>query len=354
MDLQELVGMSNRYGSNPEFVLAGGGNTSFKEGDVMYVKASGTRLATITEEGFVPVSRSRMRETMEKAYPDSDREREAAFLADVQAARILPDETRRPSVEALLHALFPQKYVLHLHPTKLNGLTCGKDGESWAKKLYGGDALWIPLCRPGYILGSLCSRAMERERRENGRDTNVILLQNHGVFVAGDSVREIDDRFRLLLSPVLAMGLREPVLEPQMRDESELGAMLACKFGFGGFVSCAGPEFLRLTENREAAAPLLRPFTPDHVVVCGAYPAWLESPDDAERAAGHRVVLVKGHGAFCFGADRKEAETVASLVRDAAGIAAASESFGGPLPMTEDMTDFITHWEAESYRRKKL
>ena len=69
---------------------------------------------------------------------------------------------------------------------------------------------------------------------------------------------------------------------------------------------------------------------------------------------GHRFAAVKGIGVFCLGEDTHSAETVASLVRDAAGIAAATESFGGPLPMTEDLTDFITHWEAESYLRKKF
>ena len=354
MDLKPIVSLSNRYGKNPAFVLAGGGNTSVKEGDVMYVKASGTRLATITEEGFVPVRRSDLRATMAKDYPSADREREAAFLQDVQKARILENETRRPSVEALLHALFPQKYVLHLHPTKLNGLTCGQKGEAAARRLFGDDVLWIPLCRPGYILGKLCFEAMEAYRAKTGKDADRILLQNHGVFVAGDTVEDVEARFQGICSAVNAVGIREPELTPETRSDPELGKRLADAAGYAAFVQLSGPEFVRLCKDRDTASPLLRPFTPDHIVVCGACPAWVEEPGELSGVPGHRFAILKGVGVFCFGEDEHGAETVASLVRDAAGIAAASESFGGPLHMTADLTEFITHWEAESYRRKKF
>ena len=354
MDLKPIVSLSNRYGRNPAFVLAGGGNTSVKEGDVMYVKASGTRLATITEDGFVPVRRSGLRATMSKDYPSSDREREAAFLQDVQKARILENETRRPSVEALLHALFPQRYVLHLHPTKLNGLTCGQDGEAAAKRLFGDDILWIPLCRPGYILGKLCFEAMSAFHAKHGKDADQILLQNHGVFVAGETVDAVEAKFQAICSAVSAVGIREPELTPETRMDPILGARIAGSAGYAAFVQLSGPEFVRLCKDRRNASPLLRPFTPDHIVACGAYPAWVEDTADLSDVPGHRFAAVKGIGVFCLGEDTHSAETVASMVRDAAGIAAATESFGGPLPMTEDLTDFITHWEAESYRRKKF
>ena len=62
MGLSQLVKISNKYGSNPEFVLAGGGNTSFKDEKFLYIKGSGTTLATITEEGFVKMNRQKLSE----------------------------------------------------------------------------------------------------------------------------------------------------------------------------------------------------------------------------------------------------------------------------------------------------
>ena len=134
MLIDELVGFSNFYGSDPSLVLAGGGNTSAKRDGRMWVKGSGTALVTITAQGFVKMDLSKLGEIFEKSYPDSDSEREALVLEDLMAARV-PGETKRPSVETTLHALFPQNYDLHLHPAEINGLTCSKGGESVAKKV---------------------------------------------------------------------------------------------------------------------------------------------------------------------------------------------------------------------------
>lgn len=354
MDLSALVSMSNRYGANPAYVLAGGGNTSVKEDDCMYVKASGTKLATITEEGFVPVSRRALHATMEKNYPKSDKEREAAFLLDVQASRILPGETRRPSVEALLHALFPQKYVLHIHPAKLNGLTCSTEGETAARKLFGDDVIWIPLCRPGYVLGSLCWEAMNSYKAAHGKDADTILLQNHGVFVAADTLEEIDALFAKVYTTITAKISCEPDLTPVCTVDDTLCEKVAAAAGYPYALHCGSTEAVKLSRSKDAAAPLLRPFTPDHIVACGAYPLYAETADDVISTGKNRVIILKDHGYFALGEDRRSAEIVASLVNDAMCIAISSDAFGGPLHMTEEMTDFITNWEAESYRRKQF
>lgn len=98
MDLSTLVKMSNTYGSNPAYVLAGGGNTSVKDETTLYVKGSGTQLATIKAEEFVEMSRARLNEIMKTEYPGNDTEREAAYLADVMAAVTDADKTKRGSI----------------------------------------------------------------------------------------------------------------------------------------------------------------------------------------------------------------------------------------------------------------
>ena len=79
MKLDALVEFSNRYGANPALVLAGGGNTSMKESGILYVKGSGTALATITADGFVALDIAALHETLKKDYPADDKAREAAF-----------------------------------------------------------------------------------------------------------------------------------------------------------------------------------------------------------------------------------------------------------------------------------
>ena len=126
-ELAALAAMSNKYGSNPAYVLAGGGNTSFKSKENLWIKGSGTALATIKAEDFVVMDRSKLNLMWTADYPENEAARESAVLQDMMDARI-KGENRRPSVETLLHDLFPQSYILHVHPAIVNGVTCSQEG----------------------------------------------------------------------------------------------------------------------------------------------------------------------------------------------------------------------------------
>ena len=231
--MKNLVEFSRKYGSDPELVLAGGGNTSMKENGVLYVKGSGCSLSTIKEENFVAMDLEKLLEILKKDYPASDREREAMFLTDVSAAKLPGEEQKRPSVEALLHALFRQRYVLHLHPALVNGLTCGVDGKRIAQELFP-KAIWVDACRPGYTLAKLLSDRISAE-------TDTVLLQNHGVLYASETPEGLAK---------LLDGMME-TLKKQLPGEL--------------------PEELEDVD-------LSRPFTPDHIVYCGVGP---KLPDTA-------------------------------------------------------------------------
>ena len=133
-NMNTLIDLSRKYGADPDYVLAGGGNTSWKSNDLMVVKASGTELGTITKEGFVTLSMDKLRTIRETTYPDNREEREERALEDLMNSR-LPDQKGRPSVESLLHAIIPDKYVVHTHPAIVNGLTCSQEGKEKAEKL---------------------------------------------------------------------------------------------------------------------------------------------------------------------------------------------------------------------------
>ncbi len=365
MDLKKLVAMSNRYGSNPDYVLAGGGNTSVKDDTTLYVKCSGTRLADITEDGFVALDLKGLRELMNKEYPAEDAAREAAFLADVMDTRTDADLNKRPSVEALLHSLFPQAYVLHVHPSMINGLTCSNGGEKLAAELLGDDVLWIPLCRPGYTLGKLCYGMMQDYEKEKGKKVQILLLQNHGIFVAGDSVEEIDALFSKVENALKKVVIRTADLTA---PDDSVCALLDQKAGeltdeLGvTVIPVKAKEAVSFAESAETAKPLLKPFTPDHIVYCGPWPLTLTKTGGAKEALAAfeqekgvvpKLILLYGVGAFIMEDDEASRSKAELLFRDAMKIAVFAESFGGPLSMTEDLTDFILHWEAESYRKKQ-
>jgi len=103
MDICALIEMSRKYGSDPDYVLAGGGNTSFKEEGIMAVKASGFELSVIDEDGFVMMDVEKLRALTQTAYPENDKAREDCALKAMMNARIAGQAEKRPSVECILH-----------------------------------------------------------------------------------------------------------------------------------------------------------------------------------------------------------------------------------------------------------
>ncbi len=365
MVINDLVALSNRYGSNPALVLAGGGNTSAKLDDILYVKASGTALSSIKAEGFVKMDRAKLNGILQKQYPEDDGEREAAALADLMAARMPGEQDKRPSVETLLHSLFPQTFVLHLHPALVNGLTCAVDGEKKARELFGGEVLWVGLCKPGSILAKICAKAAEAYQKEHGRPVNTLLLQNHGVFIAGNTPEELDSRLNTVLTKLEKQLVEIPDFAPgrETAQTAQIAQKAAELYGPGSAAVYDGNrEAMKLSVNRESVRPLMRPFTPDHIVYCKAWPLYIEKAGELEnefraylaaRGAPPNIVIVKGLGFFALGRGEPRAQTARAVFNDAIKIAVYAKSFGGPLAMTEELTEFIVNWEVEAYRQKQ-
>ena len=289
MDLSTLVKMSNTYGSNPAYVLAGGGNTSVKDDTTLYVKGSGTQLATIKSEEFVEMSRARLNEIMKTDYPEDDVKRESLYLADVMAAVTDDDKTKRPSVEALLHNLFAYTYVLHVHPTLVNGLTCGKGAKELSEQLLGKDVLWINICKPGYTLARICYEKMNAYKEESGKDVQVLLLQNHGIFVAANTVEEIGVLFDGVISKLEKQVKRTADVSDAVTSEKEQAAEKLSRLLGHAVEVVPVAEADNFVKDKAAAAPLLKPFTPDHIVYCGPYPLFVEDIDQAKAALDSRA-----------------------------------------------------------------
>ncbi|MCC5874764.1 MAG: class II aldolase/adducin family protein, partial [Candidatus Sumerlaeia bacterium] len=103
--MSDLIALSRHYGSDPSFVIAGGGNTSVKDDTVLHVKASGHSLATITEDGFVALERAPL-DALLGTKPENDPSaREERFKNAIMAARVSPEKGARPSVECVIHHL---------------------------------------------------------------------------------------------------------------------------------------------------------------------------------------------------------------------------------------------------------
>ena len=360
MSLEKLVLMSNEYGKNPEYVLAGGGNTSYKDDEFMYVKGSGTALATITEGGFVKMKRSALNEMMTKEYSKDDDKREAEALVDMMNARADVINGGRPSVEALLHNLFPQKYVLHLHPAIVNGITCGVDGEKVTKELFP-ECIWIPITKPGYILAKVCFDAMNEFKATYNKDADMVMLQNHGIFVAADSLEEIDKLFSSVIEKIESKVTVKPDFSEADFDSEKVTAImpkLRMLYGKGSVASFITNKTLK---DKETFNKIAKPFSPDHIVYCKAEYLYLKGDEDLkavfnafkeEKGYAPKVVYLEDNGYILLGDSKKDTETSSMLLLDATKIAFYSENFGGRLPMLQEFVDFIVSWEVEAYRAK--
>lgn len=366
MLLDELVSLSNFYGSNEELVLAGGGNTSVKDGDVMYIKGSGTQLATITADGFVKMNRKALADIFSKDYPSDDAEREALALADLTAAKAAGEENKRPSVETLLHSLFNYTFVLHLHPALVNGLTCGIDGKAKADELFDDSYVWVEACKPGYILSKICHDKMEEYKSRTGKDCDFMLLQNHGIFVAAESVDELGEKFNAVMAKLYGAVDCEPDFTSGDYDGEKAQKCMAAIYEVYGddAVITYEPsiEALNIAKSAEAFNAVAKPFTPDHIVYCKANPLYCKcngcikgGVEAYKEKHGYlpKIIVVNGCGFFAVDFTPKGSETAAMLFNDALKVASYAASFGGVLPMSDELTDFIVNWEVEAYRAKQ-
>jgi rhamnose utilization protein RhaD (predicted bifunctional aldolase and dehydrogenase) len=369
MSMEALVEISRFYGVNSDYVLAGGGNTSWKDKDTLYIKASGSSLGEAAVESFVKMDRNALALIWEKEYPPSGAERESAVLADIMNSRKVGEEAKRPSVEVLLHDIMPFSFVVHLHPALVNGLTCSLRGEEAMREIFGEKAVWIPSTNPGYVLSKRAKTAMDVYSSSHGEPAAIIFLQNHGVFVGDNSADGIKEKYDDIMGKIGDCIKKRPDFSSEKwyidstftsgRVIDEILNTLAELAGAAVFLQAG--EVTSLVKDRASFAPVSSAFTPDHIVYAGSDPLFTE----ANTAAGIRdawknhaekngrkpkIAAVQGLGVFGAAATEKAASLALDLFMDSVKVAAYSESFGGPRFMTRDEIDFINNWEAERFR----
>lgn len=345
MNLSPLIYFSRLYGANPELVTCGGGNTSMKEDGVMYVKGSGTALKDAVTDTFVGMNREMLLHMLDEEYPAEDTAREAKFVADCAAAKLPGEENKRPSVEALLHALFPQKYVLHLHPSLINGLTCSQNGAAECARLFGGSVLWVPACKPGYTLAKI----MKTEFDKATNPIKTVLLENHGVFFAADTVEDLGTHLNGMLNALNSCVTEQPDVESDAEDPG-FGEKIRRVTGKQFVNFNASKTALKFAESIAAAKPIMKPFNPDQIVYCGPNVKFANCVNCLDEINAN-VIVMKGVGIYTVGDTQKNADNCMTLVKDAMKVATYAQAFGGEKPMAQELVDFIVNWEVESYRK---
>jgi NAD(P)-dependent dehydrogenase (short-subunit alcohol dehydrogenase family)/rhamnose utilization protein RhaD (predicted bifunctional aldolase and dehydrogenase) len=393
-ELVQLIEISRSVGADPDWVQGGGGNTSVKssDGKRMFIKASGTALAEMDEKrGWAEMDMQAVVDLLRRPGLDalSSGARESEVLRLLQAAVLRP-QGARPSVESSLHALL-DRVVIHVHAVGINAFLCARDSRkehSHVLSFLEDPPLYVPYVDPGYTLAARMAREIEEYRSRHGKLPPVVLLENHGVFVAAGRSKECMELARAIVeagqdwlggarvNPRCFLG----VVEVEGRGPGPAGAGQLAELRGALLKGGAAPLSLRRDEEPIAAAFLSKPgaiaaarqgaFTPDQIVYSRTHPLVLEggAPEEwVSAVSGYRsqfgvdprVVVRMPQGAFpggvYYGApDLPQLKVVAETYRSAMAAIIKSDAAGGPRFLDKRQAAFIEGWEVEKYRAALL
>ncbi|MDT8384836.1 MAG: bifunctional aldolase/short-chain dehydrogenase [Gammaproteobacteria bacterium] len=383
---------SRLLGREPSLVLHGGGNTSVKAevkdlfGDskpVLYVKGSGWDLATIEAPGFAPVclhTLQRMAELPSLSDPEMVRAQRAA-MTDPYA----PD----PSVEAILHAIIPFRFVDHTHADAVVTLTNTPGGEARVRALYGERVLIVPYTMPGFVLARVIR---ELTRGIDWSQLEGMVLMNHGMFSFADEARSSYERMIALVTQAEAALAREqagvvraPAAPPAATDLLQLAelrravARARCAPGQaarGVARWTTSPEAVGFANLPDVADIACRgPLTPDHVIRTKRVP--LIFTDGAEAAVGayadaYRAYFARhqsaglscldpaprwavwpGHGTLAFAPSVREADIIGDISAHTLRAIQQAEALGGWQALPERDIFAVEYWDLEQAKLRK-
>lgn len=366
--IDQLIEISRKYGRDKRYTIAGGGNTSFKTRDSLWIKASGYALSHVTAEGFVKMEREKLQVISDKEYSNDSFVREREVKADLEKACI--DEGKRPSVETSLHNALEAPFIVHTHPFLVNAVLCSNKAEETVSQLWGDEVLYVPYTDPGYVLFKKVEADIQDYIKIKGHEPAVILLQNHGIFVGGNTTDEVVEIYENIMQDI------QERLPPEDRDkffEDKILAADAATAVPGDFLQQKGLVWKARNNSLItffALAPdnyslVSAPFTPDVIVYCKSKYLFIgeefQTPEEVKKTIvdfkdknGYfpRILIFEGgKGMVAIGDSEKTVDNAMDVFEDQMKIAWYSRLFGGPHHMEPQQIEFIDTWEVENYRR---
>ena len=326
---------SRELGARPELVLDGGGNTSVKTAAgpggadaILWVKPSGCDLDGISAADFVPLDLAALR-----ARRDGPSLDEFGLAAALDAARVRATD-RPASIEALLHAWLPARFVDHSHALPVLALGNCVDGEALLEEVYGPRAAAVPYAESGFPLALAAAAAYDQ--RPGDSRLEALLLRHHGLFTWGADADACLARHLALVADAEAYLEGRGAPRPQPRRASaagaapviaELCAALEAATGLCWREAAVDPAYFRLADAAQRAAA--GPVTPGDLLRLGPQPLWLTSSTvagveealaawraDAATAAAAPLsaLVVDGGAAFAAGPDATRAAAAAKIL----------------------------------------
>jgi rhamnose utilization protein RhaD (predicted bifunctional aldolase and dehydrogenase)/NAD(P)-dependent dehydrogenase (short-subunit alcohol dehydrogenase family) len=376
---------------DPSLVMHGGGNTSVKDqctnilGEtepVLFVKGSGWDLATIEKPGFAGV---RLRHLL--ALRQLSSLNDVAMVNELRT-HLISASAPDPSVEALLHAFLPHRFVDHTHADAVLTLTNQPNGERLVRELYGTELGIVPYVMPGFQLAKVCAEVFEKDPSVKG-----LILLRHGIFTFGETAKESYDRMMTFVQRAEEFVLSKvqrarPVQNRTIASEETSQSIQTIrreylKRGFPCLLRLdASPEALNFVNDPKVSDFSQRgPLTPDHVIRTKQFPMLLQegNPDQIAPAlesyadryrryfAKHteekkierqildpwpRVVLWPGVGIITIGATAKDAKVAMDIYQHTTSVILNAEGMGGYEALEEGDLFDVEYWVLEQAKLK--
>lgn len=381
--LQLRVYTSRLLGQDEDLVMHGGGNTSVKitdtnlfgeEEEILYVKGSGWDLATIEAEGFAPVKMDMLLKMADlESMTDLD-------MVKYQRMAMTNPTAPNPSVEAILHAIIPFKFVDHTHADAVVTITNSPGGEERIKEIYGDRVLIIPYVMPGFIL------ARKIYEMTQGMDWSTIdgmILLNHGVFTFHEEAKTSYEQMIQLVSKA-ENYLQEKASKPLEGSAGVIDPLAVAKIRkhvsevwgqpvlAASDLSGASKAFSDLDNVSDIAKR--GPITPDHIIRTKQHPVVLgDAPeqDIQEFAADYRNyfdqhadqetlldqaprwAVVPGSGSIVFGPSVKHTRIIKDIAEHTQRAIYKAEQLGGWTPLPPADLFEMEYWSLEQAKLKK-
>ena len=376
-DLELRVYTSNLLGRSDELVLHGGGNTSVKtevEGeDILYVKGSGWDLVSIKAEGFAPVKLDTLLEMAKlKTLSDTD-------MVSGQKAAMIDKTAPNPSVEAILHAIIPFKFVDHTHADAVVSISNSVTGVENIKKLFP-NFLIIPYVMPGFVLAQTIykkSKDLDWSKCEG------IILHNHGIFTFDDDAKRsytkmIDavTRAEEFLNENAQVTLKTPASKKKV-DLKKLQNVISKHKGCETLlhVNTSDLAYTYATQDDLAHAACRGVLTPEHIIRTKRIPLILEDgnfeaaikkyEDDYmeyfnDFANGEiclnpapNYAVIKDFGIVSFGKSEKEASIINDIVEHTMLAVLRADMLDGYKSINLSDSFAMEYWELEQVKLRK-
>jgi rhamnulose-1-phosphate aldolase/alcohol dehydrogenase len=362
--------------------------------DVLWVKGSGSDLATIKAEQFTGLK-------LDEVLPLQEREgmSDEEMVAYLASCQLRPDMPRG-SIETLLHAFVPYPHVDHTHPDAINMICCARGGEDLAAECFGEEALWIPYIRPGFTLSKRVGEAVK-----NNPNARFVLLAKHGLVTWGDTHEESYGRTIEAINRAaefVASRAAEPFggqavepLSPERREALLAEVLPALRGALSSGSEEASHKILRTDYTSEDVLKFvcgrdskelsqIGAACPDHLVRTKVKPLWMDFDPEKEGAdelkakvrkgvnayrseyeayfsrheeadeemsdPNPRVVLIPSVGIIGAAHNAKEANLSRDFAYRAIAVMRGAHALGGYVSLTEEESYAVEYWPMELYK----